>query len=130
LEAALELAEPEGLIFPFTMVEVSSPLERHARYRTGHGTLLDDILDFLRGRSSVQESGVDELAEPLTASEQRVLGYLASNLSAGEIGSELYLSINTIKVHIRHIYGKLGVHNRSEAVQRARELRLISGGRR
>jgi LuxR family maltose regulon positive regulatory protein len=112
------------------MVEVSSLLERHPRYRTGHGTLLDDILDVLRGRSSVQESGVDELAEPLTASEQRVLGYLASNLSAGEIGSELYLSINTIKVHIRHIYGKLGVHNRSEAVQRARELRLISGGRR
>jgi LuxR family maltose regulon positive regulatory protein len=130
LEAALELAEPEGLIFPFTMVEASSLLERHPRYRTGHGKLLDDILDVLRGRSSVRESGVGELAETLTASEQRVLGYLASNLSAGEIGFELYLSINTIKVHIRHIYGKLGVHNRSEAVQRARELRLISGGRR
>jgi LuxR family maltose regulon positive regulatory protein len=77
----------------------------------------------------MERSG-DELAEPLTASEQRVLGYLASNLSTGEIGSELYLSINTIKVHLRHIYGKLGVHSRTEAVERARELRLIAGGRR
>jgi LuxR family transcriptional regulator, maltose regulon positive regulatory protein len=130
LEAVLELAEPEGLIAPFMMVDARSLLERHPRYRTAHGKLLDDILDVLRGRSSVQESSADEVAEPLTASEKRVLGYLASNLSTGEIGSELYLSINTIKVHIRHIYGKLGVHNRTEAVQRARELRLIAGGRR
>jgi LuxR family maltose regulon positive regulatory protein len=130
LERALDLAEPGGLVFPFLLHPAPELLERHPRHRTAHGKLLDDILDVLRGRLSVQESSGDELAEPLTASEQRVLGYLASNLSTGEIGSELYLSINTIKVHLRHIYGKLGVHSRTEAVERARELRLIAGGRR
>jgi LuxR family maltose regulon positive regulatory protein len=130
LERALDLAEPGGLVFPFLLHPAPELLARHPRHRTAHGKLLDDILDVQRGRLSVQDRSGDELAEPLTASEQRVLGYLASNLSTGEIGSELYLSINTIKVHLRHIYAKLGVHSRTEAVERARELRLIAGGRR
>ena len=56
----------------------------------------------------------------------RVLRYLPSNLSAAEIGNQLYLSVTTIKTHMRHIYAKLGVHRRTEAVDRARELRLLA----
>ena len=62
----------------------------------------------------------------LSESELRVLRYLPSNLSAPEIGRELYLSLSTIKTHMRHIYAKLGVHRRTEAVDRARELGLLA----
>jgi LuxR family maltose regulon positive regulatory protein len=55
-----------------------------------------------------------------------VLRYLPSNLSAPEIGHELYVSLSTIKTHMRHIYAKLGVHRRPEAVDRAREVGLLA----
>jgi LuxR family maltose regulon positive regulatory protein len=57
------------------------------------------------------------------------LRYLPTNLTRPEIAGELYVSINTVNTHIRNIYSKLGARDRSAAVQRARELRLISGGR-
>jgi len=63
-----------------------------------------------------------ELREDLTESELRVLRFLPSNLSAPEIGREFYLSLSTVKTHMRHIYAKLGVHRRTQAVDRAREL--------
>jgi LuxR family maltose regulon positive regulatory protein len=64
--------------------------------------------------------------EGFTEAELRVLRYLPSRLSAPEIGSELYVSLNTVKTHMRHIYAKLGVHGRTEAVERARALGLLT----
>ena len=64
---------------------------------------------------------VDELSD----GELRVLRFLPSNLTAPEISAELYVSPNTVKTHMRHIYAKLGVHRRTEAVDRARELGLV-----
>ena len=58
-----------------------------------------------------------------------MLRYLPTNLSRPEIASELSVSPNTVNAHIRSIYAKLGVRDRSSAVQRARELRLLSAGR-
>jgi len=75
------------------------------------------------------QSGPAELApprEPLTQGETRVLRYLASNLSAREIAGELYLSLNTVKTHQRHVYRKLDVRSRSRAVERARALGLLT----
>jgi LuxR family maltose regulon positive regulatory protein len=69
---------------------------------------------------------MEPLAEPLSESEIRVLRYLPTNLSAPEIAAELYLSVSTIKTHIQHVYGKLGVHSRAEAVERARALGLLA----
>ena len=68
-------------------------------------------------------------AEELSPSELRVLRYLPTNLTRPEIARELYVSINTVNTHIRNIYSKLGARDRSSAVQRARELRLLSTGR-
>ena len=66
------------------------------------------------------------LLEPLSEAEIRVLRYLPTNLRAAEIAGELYLSVHTVKTHIRHLYTKLGVHGRGEAVQRARALSLLA----
>ncbi|WP_081685850.1 helix-turn-helix transcriptional regulator [Candidatus Solirubrobacter pratensis] len=55
---------------------------------------------------------------------------MPSNLSTPEIAAEPYLSVNTVRTHIRHIYAKLGGHTRSEAVDRARSLGLLGGSPR
>jgi DNA-binding CsgD family transcriptional regulator len=65
--------------------------------------------------------------ERLTDSETRVLRYLPTNLGAAEIAAELYLSTNTVKTHLRHLYRKLGAHSRQEAVQCARAVGLLTG---
>jgi len=127
VERALELAEPNGLIWPFVVTPVRDLLERHPRHGTAHGALLKDILSVISGSPPPSPAGEPAaLREDLTDSELRVLRYLPSNLSAPEIGSELYLSVHTVKTHIRHIYAKLGVHRRAEAVERARELGLLA----
>jgi LuxR family maltose regulon positive regulatory protein len=67
-----------------------------------------------------------QLREPLSESETRILRYLPTNLSAPEIGDELYVAVTTVKTHIQHIYAKLGAHRRAEAVERARGLGLLA----
>jgi LuxR family transcriptional regulator, maltose regulon positive regulatory protein len=69
-------------------------------------------------------------SEPLTHGETRVLRYLPSNLSAREIADELYLSLNTVKTHQRHLYRKLDARTRTQAVDRARALGLLSASAR
>ena len=68
------------------------------------------------------------LRDSLSEAELRVVGYLPSNLTASEIASELVVSTNTVRTHMRHIYAKLDAHTRSEAVARARELGLVAPG--
>jgi LuxR family maltose regulon positive regulatory protein len=70
--------------------------------------------------------GPPRVAEQLTDSETRVLRYLPTNLTAPEIAAELWLSVNTVGTHTRHLYAKLGVHSRHEAVDRARALGLLA----
>jgi LuxR family maltose regulon positive regulatory protein len=65
------------------------------------------------------------LVEPLSARETEVLRLLRSSLSLPEIARELYVSANTIRSHTKHIYAKLDVHSRFEAVERAEELGLL-----
>jgi LuxR family maltose regulon positive regulatory protein len=125
VEQALALAEPERLVLPFAIAPGRELLERHPRHVTAHAALLTDILDILHRGSAAAPSGSAQLAEPLSPSELRVLGYLPGNLSSPEIAGELILSVNTVKTHLRHIYGKFGAHNRSEAVRTARELGLL-----
>ncbi|HYZ53172.1 MAG TPA: helix-turn-helix transcriptional regulator, partial [Streptosporangiaceae bacterium] len=61
-----------------------------------------------------------KLAEPLSQREDEILRWLNSQLSLREIASELYVSYDTVKTHTRHIYRKLGVSTRQQAVARAR----------
>jgi LuxR family maltose regulon positive regulatory protein len=66
------------------------------------------------------------LHEPLSNSEIRVLRYLPTNLPAPEIARELSISVNTVRTHMRHLYVKLDVHSRADAVKRARTLGLLA----
>jgi LuxR family transcriptional regulator, maltose regulon positive regulatory protein len=83
----------------------------------------------LRGSSipALDEPSLAE-TEQLSPSELRVLRYLPTNLSRPEIASALSVSVNTVNTHIRSIYAKLQAQDRSSAVQRARDMRLLSVG--
>jgi LuxR family maltose regulon positive regulatory protein len=128
LEAALALAEPEGLVLPFMLWPTRELLERHPKHRTAHAALIATILDTLAGHAAPQPGPAAPLRDELSDAELRVVGYLPSNLTAAEIASELVVSTNTVRTHMRHIYAKLDAHTRSEAVARARELGLVAPG--
>jgi len=126
-EAALAAAEPDRLILPFAMNNAAALLETLARHQTAHGALLADVADLLRGRPAPRINP-ERLPQPeeLSTSELRVLRYLPTNMTRPEIARALYVSVNTVNTHMRNIYSKLGAHDRSSAVQRASELRLLS----
>ena len=133
------------MLFPLLTYPVPALLERHARDCARHAALVAEILSLLPvepgglrgdgqpsragGRRGVVPRGLTEsprLIEPLSQGEIRVLRYLPTNLSAREIARELSVSLNTIRTHSRHIFAKLGVHRRTEAVTRARALGLLA----
>jgi LuxR family maltose regulon positive regulatory protein len=127
LEPALDLAEPDGVLVWFVLHPAPDLLERHARHGTAHAALIADILSLLAGRKlAPPPAGPPPPLEPLSDSEIRVLRYLPTNLSMRQIGSELYVSHNTVRTHIGHLYAKLGTHTRAEAVARARALGLLA----
>ena len=126
LEQALDRAAPEGLLFPFLYDPVPDLLDRHRRGGTTHAGLIAEILNVLAGQKPGSPPAGRGLREPLSHAEARVLRYLPTKLSAPEIAGELYLSVNTVKTHMRHLYDKLGVHRRHEAVEQARALGLLA----
>jgi LuxR family maltose regulon positive regulatory protein len=127
LERALDLAEPDGMLLPFILQPAPGLLERHARHRTAHASLIGEILSVLAGTAPASPSGGPQPPlEPLSNSEIRVLRYLPTYLSTPEIANELCVSPNTVKTHIRNLYMKLGTHRRGQAVARARALGLLA----
>jgi LuxR family transcriptional regulator, maltose regulon positive regulatory protein len=129
VESALALAEADRLVLPFATTGTLELLEAMPRHETSHAALLHDIIDILRGVPAAPgyDSAQAEIQQ-LSPSELRVLRYLPTNLSRPEIASELSVSVNTVNTHIRNIYAKLQAQDRSAAVQRARELRLLAAG--
>jgi LuxR family transcriptional regulator, maltose regulon positive regulatory protein len=141
LEHALDLAEPDGVVFPFVLNPLPELLMRQAP-RTAHAALISEILNLLSsqgqrgqgGRILPRSGGVwgarppegKLLTDPLTDSETRILRYLPTNLSAPEIAGQLSVSVNTVRTHMRHVYEKLGAHRRAGAVERARALGLLA----
>ena len=129
-ERALALAESDRLVLPFAVTGSRELLEALPRHETAHGALLADILDVLHGSSpAAREQSSLPPAEELSPGELRVLRYLPTNLSRPEIAGELSVSPSTVSTHVRSIYAKLQVRDRTSAVQRARELRLLAAGR-
>lgn len=135
---ALCLAAPEGLRRPF--LETSPAVRRLLR----RGTELDVRHAWLDApipatsapatdpgsRTWSSSRGREGLApmivEPLTNKELEVLGHLAGLLATGEIAATMFISVNTVRTHVRSILRKLGATRRNEAVRRAWELQLLA----
>jgi LuxR family transcriptional regulator, maltose regulon positive regulatory protein len=130
VEAALAAAEPDRLMLPFVVTHALALLETLPPQDTAHRALLIEVRELLGGapRGASRHAWVSA-PEPLSPSELRVLRYLPTNLTRGEIAAELYVSVNTVNTHIRSIYSKLGARARSSAVERARELKLLATDR-
>lgn len=119
--AALDLAEPEWLVHPFLRA----------------GAAVSPLIDALPGRpgafrrilvSKSARAGSPPargLIEPLTARELEILAYLPTRLTNTDLAARFFVSVNTIKTHMAHIYRKLEVTGRTAAVERAAELGLI-----
>jgi LuxR family transcriptional regulator, maltose regulon positive regulatory protein len=125
----LGLAEPDRVLFPALIRVALGLLERRAGPGPTEAGLVSDLAGLLGEvtRSAPASAGPPSgPGEPLTHSEVRVLRYLPTHMGTPEIAAELYLSANTVKTHLRHLYRKLGAHTRREAVQRARAIGLLT----
>jgi LuxR family transcriptional regulator, maltose regulon positive regulatory protein len=130
VERALGLGEPHGHVWIVLTIPGAGELLRdHPVHGTAHAAYLKSLLDQLAGVEPAGD-GADELPEPLSERELAVMRFLPTNLSAAEIGSELFVSVHTIKTHMRKLYAKLDVHTRADAVQRGRALGLLAPARR
>jgi LuxR family maltose regulon positive regulatory protein len=133
IENALALAEPEG--FVQTFVDEGPPMARLLLEALGRGMAPEYVRRLLaafpvtepepRG-PLIAQTQVPGLVEPLSERELEVLQLVAAGLTNPEIASRLFLSVNTVKRHSYNIYGKLGVHSRTQAVARARSLGILS----
>jgi LuxR family maltose regulon positive regulatory protein len=134
LAEALRMAEPEGYVRLF--IEEGEPMARllksGARYSVAPAyikhllaALQEDLVSRDRGPAQASSLTASTPIEPLKDRELQVLRLIAAGLSNREIAAELYLSVNTIKAYSSRIYGKLSVHSRAEAVDRAHELGIL-----
>jgi LuxR family maltose regulon positive regulatory protein len=132
LERALALAEPEGFVRIF--VDEGPPMAGLLYEALGRGIAPDYARRLLAAFPMPEPEQVGppetqgpqpDLIEPLSERELEVLHLMAEGLTNPEIASRLLVSLHTVKTHARNIYGKLGVHNRTQAVTRARSLGVL-----
>jgi LuxR family maltose regulon positive regulatory protein len=131
LEPALTLAGPEGYVRIF--IDEGEPVAQLLREAAARGIAVEYASRLLetwaeettrRGQRG-QSPHSNHLVEPLSARELQVLRLLAAGLSNREIGEQLFLAVGTVKKYTSTTYGKLGVHSRTQAVVRARDLGLL-----
>ena len=133
LGRALALAEPEGYVR--TLIEQGAAMGDLLRQAAARGIAVEYVARLLaalkdepdRNTQSLHPSSfiLHPLVEPLSEREMEVLHLIAEGLSNQEIAQRLFLSLPTVKWHTTHIYGKLGVANRTQAVAQARALGLL-----
>jgi LuxR family transcriptional regulator, maltose regulon positive regulatory protein len=130
LERALDLAEPRGYSQPILRhgAPVRSLVRRLIVKGTAHRAFAGELLTALENRTATGDSSGAPLLEPLSEREVAVLRFLPTMMSNAEIASEMFVSVNTVKTHLKHIYRKLDVSERRDAVRRGRDLRLLSPG--
>ncbi|HXT37601.1 MAG TPA: LuxR C-terminal-related transcriptional regulator [Chloroflexota bacterium] len=128
LTRALSLGEPEGYLRVFVDEGAHmAALLRQARIRDVAPVYVARLIAAC-GNGPLAASpaaSVSVLVDPLSARELELLRLLAAGLSAAEIAARLFITSGTVRNHLKNIYGKLDVHNRVQAVERARALRLL-----
>ncbi len=127
---ALELAEPEGYVVSF--VEEGLPVAELLRAVLDDATAPEHLQAYARrllaafpARAAVAGLAAQGMAEPLTPRELEVLRFMAAGLTYEQVAEHLVVSVNTVRFHVKGIYGKLGVENRVTALERARALGLL-----
>jgi len=131
LERALDMTEPRGcsLVLLRYGPPLRSLLGRLLARGTSHRSLAEELRATLdRGRAP--EATAAPLLEPLSERELTVLRYLPTMMSNSDIAAEMFVSVNTVKTHLKHVYRKLDVTDRRDCVRRGRDLRLLSSGLR
>jgi LuxR family transcriptional regulator, maltose regulon positive regulatory protein len=137
LEEAMALAEPQGCVRLF--VDLGEPMRRlltraAPSLRPRYTALLLDATQTqvaaarraLPPTAALQPSGTGRvMADPLSPRELQILTLICKGLSNQEIGQQVFLSLSTVKWHNQNIFDKLDVQRRTEAVARARELKLL-----
>ncbi|MGD8603494.1 MAG: LuxR C-terminal-related transcriptional regulator [Anaerolineales bacterium] len=125
LQSAFQIGQPEGLVRTYiSQKEKLTPLLHEAARR---GIEVDYVGRILETMDTVsrQPGLIDGIYEPLSDRELEVLRLVAAGLSNRKIAAELVISLGTAKSHLHHIFGKLDVTRRTQAVAKARELGLI-----
>jgi LuxR family transcriptional regulator, maltose regulon positive regulatory protein len=129
LESALRIAEREQLGLPLAMERgwLGPVLRRDPELADAHRTLLTLALGHqqLPAPVTAGDQAPVLVVEPLTERELEVLVHVSDMLNTAEVADEMYISVNTVKTHLRNIYRKLATSHRNEAVRRARQLELI-----
>jgi LuxR family maltose regulon positive regulatory protein len=126
LEQALFLAEPEGYVRTF--IDEDESMARLLRHALSQGIAPNYVARLLAAfgqKAELISATMESLVEPLSEREFEVLRLVVAGLSNPEIAEEMVIAVSTVKSHINHIYGKLGVENRIQAVVRVRELGLL-----
>jgi LuxR family transcriptional regulator, maltose regulon positive regulatory protein len=128
LQRALDLTAPDPGLPPILIQPPPRLPDRHPRHHGADAAMICQTADLLArlDRPAPPPGQPAHYLEALSHGEIRVLRYLQTNLSAREIASELYISVNTVKTHQRHLYRKLGAHSRTQAVGQARALGLLA----
>jgi LuxR family transcriptional regulator, maltose regulon positive regulatory protein len=129
LASALRLAEPEQVRLPFALERgwIGPVLQREPELAGAHRDLLGPgpRHEPPPAPRSASDQAPVLVVEPLSDREREVLRHVSGMLSTAEVASEMYISVNTVKTHLRNIYRKLAAEHRGEAVRRARQLELI-----
>ena len=124
LASALAGAEVEGLVRPF--LSAGAHIEELLRNLPGQSQgFRRVVIDRL---APTPNPAASQLVEPLTARELELLAYLPSRLTNSELAARCFVSVNTVKTHMAHIYRKLDASGRDAAIARARELGLLDAG--
>ena len=129
LDSALRLAEREQLGLPFALERswLAPALRRDPELAGAHRSLLTLALGRELPPTPVtpRDKAAVLVLEPLTERELEVLVHVSDMMNTAEVASEMYISVNTVKTHLKNIYRKLAASHRNEAVRRARQLQLI-----
>ena len=120
LDQAVALAEPEGYVRPF--LDQGSALASLLA-QAGHTQLLAHFPNI--PPTATTDPDQTGLIEPMSERELEVLELLGQGLKYGEIADELVVSLNTVRFHVKGIYGKLGVNRQAHAVRRAQEMGIL-----
>ena len=123
LEQALRLAESEGFVRLFA--DLGPPMALLLQEARSRG-ITPDYVDRLLQAFGAGATRIALLLDPLTDREQQIVQLIAVGLTNAEIASQLFISTETVKKHAANVYTKLGVHNRTEAAARARQLDLLN----